>query len=82
MVPLAVERSRWLGELARAIDAAQHLIWDYGSEAGLSAEALDLYARLEVVREDLDSIRRARGDGPAAPDRMDFPRSAFVTVRR
>jgi hypothetical protein len=83
MVPLAVERTRWLGELARAIDHAQRLIWEYGSSVGLSVDALDLYARLEVVRDDVDAIRRARGDRPAAPDRIDFPRSeAFESIAR
>jgi hypothetical protein len=60
MVPLGVERSRWLGELAQAIDDAQRLVWEFGSSIGLNVDALDLYARLEVIRSELEDMRRAR----------------------
>ena len=69
MVPLGVERSRWLGELAQAIDDAQRVVWEYGSSVGLSADALDLYARLEVVRDELERIRLARRSDETHPKR-------------
>ena len=69
MVPLGVERSRWLGELAQAIDDAQRVVGEYGSSVGLSADALDLYARLEVVRDELERIRLARRSDETHPKR-------------
>jgi hypothetical protein len=69
MVPLGVERSRWLGELAQAIDDAQQLVWEFGSAVGLSGDTLDLYARLEVVRDEIERMRRARRGGDAHPKR-------------
>ena len=72
MGPLGVERSRWLGELAQAIDDAQQLVWELGSTVGLSMETLDLYARLEVVRDELERMRRARRRADIHPDRTDF----------
>jgi hypothetical protein len=67
MMPLGGERSRWLGELAQAVDDARHLLWELGSTIGLSTEALDLHARLEVVRAELEEIRRARRPVEFAP---------------
>jgi hypothetical protein len=67
MMPLGGERSRWLGELAQAVDDARHLLWELGSTIGLSTEALDLHARLEVVRSELEDIRRGRGAAHEAP---------------
>ncbi len=61
MTILAVERSRWLAELAKTLEEAQRLVWEIGSRTGLSTDTLDLCARLEVVRAELESIRRARG---------------------
>lgn len=69
MVPWGAERSRWLGELAQAIDDAQQLVWELGAAAGVTAEALDLYARLEVVRVELEGMRRARRGGAPRPKR-------------
>jgi hypothetical protein len=68
MGPLAVERSRWLGELAQAIEEAQHLIWQICMSSGLSSETLDLCARLEVVRNELDLLRRDRGRGTTSAE--------------
>ena len=72
MVPLGVERSRWLGELSQAIDDAQHVVWEFGSAVGLSADALDLYARLEVIRSEIEDVRRARRAPAFPPDRSSF----------
>jgi len=75
MVPLGVERSRWFGELAQAIDDAQRVVWEIGSSVGLSADALDLYARLEVVRDEVERMRLARLAVETRPERPLFGRS-------
>ena len=54
---VALERARWLTELADAIDQAQKLSWRLGVAEGDSEEARMLYARLEVVRAEVDSLR-------------------------
>jgi hypothetical protein len=53
----ALERSRWLAELAQAIAQAQKLAWSLGVVEGDSGEARSLYARLEAVRSEVDSLR-------------------------
>ena len=55
---VASERARWFSELSVAIDQAQKLAWRLGVSEGESAEAMELYARLEVVREEVESLRR------------------------
>jgi hypothetical protein len=54
---VALERARWLTELADAVDQAQKLAWRLGVAEGDSEEARALYARLEAVRAELDSLR-------------------------
>jgi hypothetical protein len=54
---VALERARWLTELADAIDQAQKLAWRLGVAEGDSEEARTLYARLEAVRAEVDSLR-------------------------
>lgn len=56
-----VDRSRWLGELAQAIDDAQNLVRAYGCWSGPSEDLMDLYARLAAVRCDIDEVCRVRG---------------------
>jgi hypothetical protein len=75
MVPFAAERSRWLAELAQAIDEAQYLVHEVGGAAGGSAVVLDLSARLAVVRAELDSIRRGCRIADTPPEWTKFPRS-------
>jgi hypothetical protein len=55
---IATERARWFSELSAAIDQAQKLAWRLGVSEGDSAEAMELYARLEAVREEVDALRR------------------------
>lgn len=55
---VASERARWLSELSVAIDQAQKLAWRLGVSEGDDPEALDLYARLELAREEVESLRR------------------------
>ncbi len=56
----SAERARWLSELAEAIDEAQRVAWRLGIEDGNNREAKELYARLEVAREEVESLRRGR----------------------
>ena len=54
----AAERSRWLAELAQAIDQAQQLARTLGDSESNGAQAKELYGRLEAVRVEVDAIRR------------------------
>ena len=54
----ATERARWLAELALAIDQAQKLAWRLGVSEGDDPDAKSLYARLETVRSEVESLRR------------------------
>lgn len=56
------ERSRWLADLAEAIDQAQQLAWRLGSEEG-GGEAMDLYERLETARTEVEALRGRRSRG-------------------
>ena len=55
----AQERARWLAELAVAIDEAQRLAWRLGVAEGGSPVAKALYGRLETLRAEVASLRRA-----------------------
>jgi hypothetical protein len=52
-----LERARWLTELSQAIAQAQKLSWSLGVLEGDCEEARELYARLEFVRGEVDSLR-------------------------
>lgn len=54
---VALERARWLAELAQAIAQAQKLAWSLGVVEGDNGEARELYARLEALRAEVDSLR-------------------------
>ena len=54
---VAMERARWLADLAEAIAQAQKLAWSLGVAEGDSEEARDLYARLEALRTEVESLR-------------------------
>lgn len=54
---VALERARWLAELAQAIAQAQRLAWTLGVIEGDSEEARELYGRLEQVRAEVESLR-------------------------
>jgi len=53
----AVERVRWLEELAGAIVQAQRLTWRLGVLEGDCEEARTLYARLEAALDEVESLR-------------------------
>jgi hypothetical protein len=54
---VALERARWLAELDVAIAQAQKLAWRLGVAEGDSEEARALYARLEDLRGEVESLR-------------------------
>lgn len=53
----AESRVRWLAELADAIENAQRLAWQLGTATRPSAEARQLYGRLEAARIEVESMR-------------------------
>jgi hypothetical protein len=57
MEKIAVLRAEWLAQLAEAIEGAQRLAWQLGTRQSTSAEARELYGKLEAARLELDSIR-------------------------
>ncbi|MCL6678393.1 hypothetical protein LZ519_03555 [Sphingomonas sp. RG327] len=57
MEQIAALRAEWFAQLAEAIDGAQHLAWQLGTRESTSAEARELYGRLEAARQELDSLR-------------------------
>ena len=50
------QRARWLGELADALDEARVLIKQLGAADG-RIEAVELYARIEAVRLEVQTMR-------------------------
>lgn len=53
----AAIRTRWLAELADAIESAQLLAWQLGTAERPSAEARELYGRLEAARLEVETMR-------------------------
>ena len=53
----ARERSRWLADLSQAVAQAQKVAWTLGVAEGDSEVARTLYARLEGIRSELESLR-------------------------
>src|SRR4051794_41805421 len=58
------EEARWLAKLAVAITQAQKVVWRIGVSEGDSAEAKDLYCRLEAVRAEGEALRRGPSPAP------------------
>jgi len=65
----ALDRVRWLDELAQAIGQAQRLTWSLGVQDGDSEEARALYARLEAARSEVEALRY--GDWVGVRDEID-----------
>lgn len=53
----AAARARWLAELANAIESAQRLAWQLGTAERPSAEARQLYSRLEAARMEVEMMQ-------------------------
>ena len=54
---MAADRTRWLADLAAAIDDAQRVAWRLGIVQGAGSEAMKLYGRLEIARAEVEAIR-------------------------
>ena len=54
-----VARTQLLSELNEAIDEAQWLAWRIGVVEGRSAQALELYVQLEMIRAEAEALRPA-----------------------
>ena len=67
--PAAVERARWLAELAHAVAEAQRVALSLGVSRGKCAESELLYVRLELVRIEVETLRR--GGWTAEPTDFD-----------
>ena len=53
----ALDRARWLDELAQAISQAQRITWSLGVQDGDSEEARARYSRREVARSEVEALR-------------------------
>lgn len=56
MDQLGVLRTEWLSQIAEAIESAQKLAWQLRTKEGASAEARQLYNRLETARSELETL--------------------------
>ncbi|HEX5238989.1 MAG TPA: hypothetical protein VFW39_11085 [Sphingomicrobium sp.] len=69
-------RARWLAELAEALDEARRLMKQLGAAEG-RIEAVELYARIEAVRLEVQAMRLRRtnpSDRNSGPEwTKDFP---------
>lgn len=66
----AAARARWLAELADALDDARQLMKQLGAAEG-RIEAVELYARIEAVRLEVQTMRLRRsteGGGDSNPE--------------
>jgi len=61
MEQIAALRAEWLAQLAEAIEGAQRLAWQLGTQETTSKEARELYGRLEAARLELDTLRGLHG---------------------
>jgi hypothetical protein len=62
MEQIAALREQWFAQLAEAIEGAQRLAWQLGTNEATSVEARELYGRLEAARIELDSLRGLHAD--------------------
>jgi hypothetical protein len=60
----AAKRARWLAELTEALDHARRLVKQLGAAEG-RIEAVELYARIEAVRLEVQTMRLRRSGGNA-----------------
>jgi len=56
----AAERAQWLAELAQVLEEAQKLVGRLTVTDARRTEALDLSARLEAARAEVQALRRNR----------------------
>jgi hypothetical protein len=73
----AVERSRWLAELAQAVDEALRLARAMEGPQRDCARAKEIHARLKQVRIEIDALRR--GGWGTRPIEIDPLWTRFLT---
>lgn len=61
-----MDRAKWLAELADVLDQAQKLVWSLAMIEARGSETLDLYARLEAARAEVQALRLSRKTGGSA----------------
>ena len=54
----AEERVRWLGELARAVDEAQQIVWRLCQLRADNPYFNEIYGRLEAARDEIERLQR------------------------
>lgn len=59
MEQIAGLRAQWLAQISDTIESAQRLAWQLRTQDGISAEARELYSRLEAAKLELQSMREA-----------------------
>jgi hypothetical protein len=64
----AVERARWLAELADALDEAHRLVFELGIVDAAAPPAIELHLRIEAARMTVQSLRQSR----AAERRVEY----------
>jgi hypothetical protein len=72
---LATERARWLAELSVALSEARRLVKELGAADG-RFEAVELYARIEALRFEVEAMRlrrRERVDQQNSPEWIELP---------
>jgi len=62
----AAHRALWLAELAGALDEARALVKQLGATEG-RIEAVELYARIEAIRFEVQAMRLGAGRTAARP---------------
>ena len=55
------ERVQWLGELARAVDEAQQIVWGLCQLRGDNPHFNEIYGRLEAARDEIERLQRHAG---------------------
>ena len=58
----AARRARWLAELAEALEEARRLVKELGADEG-RIESVELYARIEAVRLEIEMMRLRSSPG-------------------
>ena len=76
----AAERGQWLADLAQAVDQARRLARTLIVLKGSCAESQDLYGRLEVVRIEVEDLRR--GGWAARPMKIDPLWTSLFSLER
>ena len=66
-------RATWLSDLSKAIDEAQWLAWRIRVVEGRNAQALALYAQLELVRAEVEALRGRDFSNLQHPPSTAFP---------